>query len=215
MLRRGLYAITHITSNSDCNTVAAQVAAAIAGGAVMIQYRDKVSTPIVRRELAQTLQSICARHGVPLIINDDIELAAEVGAAGVHVGKSDAHIREARSRLGASAIIGASCYNDLARAAQAADAGASYLAFGSFFPSRTKPDAVVAERELLSHARREFQLPLVAIGGITAANAPALVAAGADMVAVISDLFGASDVRAAAQRLTQVFTITTQQTGQQ
>lgn len=215
MLRRGLYAITHITSNSDCNKVAAQVAAAIAGGAVMIQYRDKISTPIVRREFAQTLQSICARHCVPLIINDDIELAAAVGAAGVHVGKSDADIRVARTRLGASAIIGASCYNDLARAARAADAGASYLAFGSFFPSPTKPDAVVAERELLSQARREFQLPLVAIGGITAANAPQLVTAGADMVAVISDVFGASDVRAAAQRLARVFTVTTQQTGQQ
>lgn len=215
MFQRGLYAITQISLNTQASTLAAQVQAAIDGGAVMIQYRDKVSEPEQCLILARQLQSVCQHNNVPLIINDDVDLAVTVGAAGVHVGQTDSDVSTARAQLGATAIIGASCYNSLARAADAVNAGASYLAFGSFFPSRTKPNAALAELTLLTAARARFALPLVAIGGISAGNAHRVVAAGADMVAVISDVFNASDIRAAAQELTNVFrTINKKQIGQ-
>jgi thiamine-phosphate pyrophosphorylase len=148
------------------------------------------------------LAALCANHRVPLIVNDDVDLAAAIGAAGVHLGKDDADIAAARSRLGSGAIIGVSCYDSLERARDLA--GADYLAFGAFFVSPTKPSARRAAPDLL-HAARAFGKPLVAIGGITPDNAPALVAAGADFVAAISGVFGQSDVEDAARRYATLF----------
>jgi thiamine-phosphate pyrophosphorylase len=139
------------------------------------------------------------------IVNDDLDLAAAVGADGVHLGRDDAHPRRARHRLGRRALIGISCYNQLERAREAQALGADYAAFGRFFPSHTKPSAVQADPELLRRARREIDLPLVAIGGITPENAGFLLDAGADMLAVVDGVFGADDVRAAARSFTELF----------
>jgi thiamine-phosphate pyrophosphorylase len=197
---RGLYAITdgpRIDLLDAC-------AAALQGGASLLQYRDKGSDAARRLHEARALQALCVRHGVPLIVNDDIELAHAVGAAGVHLGEDDAAPAAARARLGSRAIIGASCYDSLERARAFAVAGVDYLAFGAFFPSSTKPAARRATPRLL-HDAKAFGLPLVAIGGIDADNARGLVAAGADAVAVVSALFGARDVRAAARRIAALF----------
>ena len=160
------------------------VAQAIAGGARMVQYRDKSADDVRRRRDACALAALCRRHGVAFIVNDDVGLALRCGADGVHVGRGDSAVAEARRRLGARAIVGASCYNDLALAHDATDAGATYVAFGSFYPSTVKPEAVRADAALLRRARAELDLPIVAIGGITADNGAALIAAGADVVDV-------------------------------
>ncbi len=197
---RGLYAITQ---GSD---PARAVAAAIKGGARVIQYRDK--TRDQRRRLAEAtgLARLCEQYNVPLLINDDIELARAVGAAGVHLGRDDHAPARARQRLGGSAIIGVSCYNRIDLAEQAVTAGVDYIAFGRFFPSRSKPDAVSADPGLLGEARRRFRAPIVAIGGITPENGAELIAAGADCLAVIDAVFGQPDIRAAAQRFQTLFT---------
>lgn len=163
----------------------------------MLQYRDKPRPDVA---LAKALQQRCHAAQVPLLINDDVDLAAEIGAAGVHLGRDDTSLVAARRRLGPEALIGVSCYNDLNRARALADEGADYLAFGAVFASPTKPLAPLCP---LSHfaAARAWGLPLVAIGGIDADNAPQVLAAGADMVAVISHLFEAEDIAAQARRL--------------
>lgn len=199
-LIHGLYAITD-GPRTDLQAVAE---AALCGGAGMLQYRDKTADRARRRAEAAALQALCRAHGVPLIINDDVALAAVVGAAGVHLGEQDVDIATARARLGPDAIIGASCYDSLQRARQLAAAGADYLAFGAFFPSPTKPHARRATPALLREAA-VLGLPRVAIGGITPDNAPALIAAGADLLAVVSGVFGATDVRAAAHRYAILF----------
>jgi thiamine-phosphate pyrophosphorylase len=196
----GLYAI----SDGPRKDLLDACAAALAGGAAMLQYRDKTGEPGRRLHEACALQALCARHGVPLIVNDDIGLAAASGAAGVHLGDGDAPIGEARARLGRDAIIGVSCYDSIERARQFAALGADYLAFGAFFPSPTKPDARVAAPRLLREGKA-LGVPLVAIGGITHDNAPLLIEAGADSVAIVSALFGAPDVRAAARRFADLF----------
>lgn len=203
-LPRGLYVLTDSALIPDEKLVPA-VAAAIAGGAVMVQYRDKSDDMGKRRWEAQDLVNLCRPLGVPLIINDDVALAAAVGAAGVHLGRDDGDIAAARATLGPGAIIGVSCYDDLVLAAAAAAAGADYVAFGSFYPSRVKPDAVRATPALLQQAKQQLHLPITAIGGITAANAAPLIAAGADLLAVISDVFGQQDIRAAARRIADLF----------
>jgi thiamine-phosphate pyrophosphorylase len=187
-----------------------QVALAIAGGARVIQYRDKSENdpvPAQGRRLAQAqaLLAVCRAAGVPLIINDDPALAAAVGSDGVHLGREDLAPTEARRLLGPGAIIGVSCYDrlDLAEAAQAA--GADYVAFGSFFPSSTKPLAVRADLGLLRRARQCIRLPLVAIGGITPENGAAVITAGADLLAVISGVFGEPDPLAAARNYARLF----------
>ncbi|MGN6518977.1 MAG: thiamine phosphate synthase [Dokdonella sp.] len=197
---RGLYAI----SDGPRADLREACAAALEGGARLLQYRDKTADAPRRLAEARALQALCARHGVPLIVNDDVDLAAAVGAAGVHLGEDDAEPAEARARLGAQAIVGVSCYDSLERARHYAAAGADYLAFGAFFASPTKPHARVASPRLLREAKA-FGLPLVAIGGITHDNAHGLIDAGADAVAVISALFGARDVRAAARRFSDLF----------
>ena len=196
---RGLYAIT----NGPRADLIDACAAAIEGGAVILQYRDKTSDRARRRDEASALAALCARQRVPLIVNDDVELAAEIGAAGVHLGEGDADIAAARNRLGGGAIIGVSCYDSLERARDLA-AGAEYLAFGAFFASPTKPQARRATPDLL-RAARAFGKPLVAIGGITPDNAAPLIAVGADFVAVISGVFGEDDVADAARRYANLF----------
>lgn len=199
----GVYAITPETADTD--RLLAQVEAALAGGVAAVQYRDK-STDVARRHAqASELASLCRRFGVPLIVNDDLRLADLAGADGVHLGRDDGSLREARIILGPGKFIGASCYQsvELARAAQAA--GADYVAFGSFFPSPTKPDAPRASLDLLREAAPVIHLPIVAIGGITRANAPPLLDAGADCLAVLSALFDAADICAAAHELNQLF----------
>jgi thiamine-phosphate pyrophosphorylase len=203
-LPRGLYAVTD-GQLIPAGELTARVAQAIAGGAVVIQYREKHKPRDVRQQEAAALQALCRERGVPLIINDDIELAARVGAAGVHLGQEDASIALARERLGPQAFVGISCYNRFERAREAAAAGASYVAFGRFFPSATKPGAVQAETTLLGQARAQLDVPIVAIGGITPENAAGLIAAGADLLAVIHGVFGQPDVEAAARRYAALF----------
>lgn len=199
----GLYAIT----DGPRDDLLGACSAALEGGTRLLQYRDKTADAQRRLHEARALQALCAGRGVPLLINDDIELAAAVGAAGVHLGEDDAAIATARTRLGAAAIIGVSCYDSLERARHLAAAGADYLAFGAFFASPTKPRARSATLELLREARA-LALPLVAIGGITPDNARVLIDAGADCVAVISAVFGAADIRAAARRFAELFDTT-------
>ena len=197
---RGLYAIT----DGPRPDLLAAAAAALSGGAVMLQYRDKTADAPRRRDEALALQELCARHAVPLIINDDVELARAIGAAGVHLGERDGDPAAARARLGDHAIIGVSCYDSLARARDATSAGADYLAFGAFFPTATKPNARRASLELL-RAAKEFGLPRVAIGGITPDNARPLLDAGADFLAVVSGVFGAANPEAAAKKYKDIF----------
>lgn len=197
---RGLYAITD-GPRADLLDAAAQV---LAGGARMLQYRDKTTDAARRLAEAVALKRLCDTHAVPLIINDDVALAAETGAAGVHLGRDDGDVAAARAALGAGAIIGVSCYDSLELARAAAAAGADYVAFGAFFPSPTKPHAVRASPSLLRQSAA-LGVPRVAIGGITPDNAPSLVEAGADFLAVISAVFSAPDARAAAQRFARLY----------
>jgi thiamine-phosphate pyrophosphorylase len=199
----GLYAIADTAQLEPARLLEA-VAQAIAGGATIVQYRDKSPQPNTRREQAVKLAQLCKRHGVPLIVNDDVELAYSV-AAGVHLGREDPPLAQARRRLGSQAIVGISCYNQLERALSAAAQGADYVAFGSFYPSATKPAAQRASLELLREAKQRLRIPIVAIGGITPENGGALVCAGADALAVIQGLFAQVDVCAAARRYAALF----------
>lgn len=190
----GLYAITQ-TDNKSIDTLFHEVTEAILGGAAVIQYRDK--NPIDTDHIAAGLASICHQYNVPLIINDDIGLAMRSGADGVHLGKDDGHIAEARTRLGQEAIIGISCYNDLDRAVTAQKSGANYVAFGRFFPSNSKPLAASADIDTLKQARQMLHLPIVAIGGILPTNAAQLLEAGADVLAVVGGIFDHDPKRSA------------------
>lgn len=200
----GLYAIAD-TGLLSGDELIRRVRQALRGGARLVQYRHKGAFDEARRAELRALRELCRACGAPLLINDDIALARELDADGVHLGREDGAVSEARSALGARRLIGASCYNDL-RLARAAEAqGADYVAFGSFHASSTKPDAVRASPTLLANARRQLDLPLVAIGGITPENGALLVAAGADALAVISGLFAQADTEAAARRYAQLF----------
>jgi thiamine-phosphate pyrophosphorylase len=201
---RGLYVITD-DRRSGPDHLAAQVAAALAGGARVVQYRDKSNDQERRLAEARALVDLCRHHRVPLLINDDVDLASAVNADGVHLGRDDQDIASARDRLPAGSLVGMSCYDDFELAREAARAGADYIAFGSFFPSPTKPDAVPARPDLLRRASRELALPTVAIGGIRPENGAPLVQAGADMLAVISAVFAATDVAAATRAFTPCF----------
>lgn len=202
MIWRGLYAITD--DRLLAGRLLAAVSAALTGGAVMVQYRNKSGDDARRLTEASSLLALCRRHGVPLLINDDVELALAIGADGVHLGRGDGSLQTARARLGPDAIIGATCHGSLAFAEQAVSAGASYLAFGAMHASATKPDTLPATLDTLTAAQR-FGLPLVAIGGISADNAPPIIAAGADYVAVVSDLWTAPDIAARARTFSNLF----------
>jgi thiamine-phosphate pyrophosphorylase len=181
------------------------VLAALRGGARIIQYRDKTDDTDARLREADAILAQCRHADALCLVNDDVELCKAIGADGVHLGEADAAIEAARARLGAGRIIGASCYDDLQRAHAAAAAGADYVAFGSVYPSATKPQARRADLDLLRAARRELDLPICAIGGITAENAAPVVAAGADMIAVIQGIAEAPNPEAAARALQALF----------
>ena len=199
---RGLYAITDGRTGQPLIEAVAQ---ALHGGAAMIQYRDKSDDAERRRWEASDLLNLCRSFKVPLIINDDVDLACEIGADGVHLGRDDLTPSTARSMLGEEAIIGVSCYNDLERATYFHESPIDYLAFGAFFPSPTKPHAPRADLDLLEAAHQQFDKPIVCIGGITLENAPSLIQTGADMVAVITGVFGADDITAAARSFSELF----------
>lgn len=203
-LLRGLYAIADRALISAGQLVG-QSELALQGGAALLQYRAKECSGGQREAEARELLALCRAYHVPLIINDDVMLAKTLDADGVHLGTEDATAADARRALGPRAIIGVSCYNSLERALRAEREGADYVAFGRFFPSRSKPDAVQADIELLRAARKKLRLPIAAIGGITAQNGALLLDAGADMLAVIHGVFGGQDVRAAAQAYTTLF----------
>lgn len=194
---RGLYAIT--PDMTDTAVLVAATRQTLEGGARLIQYRNKAACPALRLEQASSLAHLCREFQVPLIINDHADLADEVGADGVHLGRDDARITEARLRIGRDRIIGISCYNRLEYALQAEHQGADYVAFGAFFTSVTKLDTVSAPIDLLRQARRDLSVPIVAIGGITPENAAQLLDTGADAVAVSNALFSAADIRQAAR----------------
>lgn len=202
-LCHGLYALTD-PGLQQPQDLLERVEAVLSSGTRLLQYRDKSGSPR-RGQEAQRLAALCRAYGAVFIVNDDVELAAAVAADGVHLGRGDLSLNVARARLGPNAIIGISCYNELARAQAAAAGGADYVAFGSLFPSLTKPDAVHAPLELLRAAREVLDLPIVAIGGITAENARPVIAMGVDAVAVASGIFGMPDPGLAARRIARLF----------
>ncbi|MBZ0105828.1 MAG: thiamine phosphate synthase [Sulfuricella denitrificans] len=199
----GLYAIT--PEQPDTARLLSQVRAALSGGARVVQYRSKSQDVALLHEQASELLALCHAFEVPLIVNDSLRLADLTGADGLHLGRDDGSLRQARIVLSTEKMIGISCYNSLELALQAEAEGADYIAFGSFFPSVTKPAAVVAPLSLLGEAKTHLSVPVVAIGGITPDNAGALVDAGADAIAVISGLFDAPDIQLAAQHYSQLF----------
>jgi thiamine-phosphate pyrophosphorylase len=192
-MKRGLYAITPQRVDFD------QVRRALDGGIALLQYRAKPP----RADAVARIVALGREYGVPVIVNDDLALALRIGADGVHLGKDDGDVAAARAQLNGK-LLGASCYNSLEAAAAAVKAGADYVAFGSMFTSSTKPSAVRAGLSLFKDARA-LGVPLCAIGGITLQNAPRLVEAGADLLAVITDLFDAPDISARARDYTRLF----------
>lgn len=203
---KGLYAIT--PDEVDTSRLQALVETALLGGASVVQYRNKSASPQLRANQAAGLLTLCRGHGVPLIINYHLDLCMEIGADGLHVGSEDyaeSGIAQIRSRLGAGKLLGVSCYNRFELAEQAAAQGADYVAFGSCFDSGTKPTAVRASLDLFTSARASLLIPAVAIGGITLANAPLAIDAGAAAVAVIGALFSASDITGTARQFSQLF----------
>ena len=199
----GLYAVTPDTT--DTPGLLAKVEAAFSGGTRLLQYRNKTASAALRLTQGRALLALCWKYQVPLIINDHLELALALDAHGLHIGGEDGSAAEARKKLGAGKILGVSCYGKVENARAAAADGADYVAFGGFFPSKVKPGSGGTPVTLLSEAKRALGLPVVAIGGITAENAPTLLVAGADSVAVITALFGAPDVRDAARRFSKLF----------
>lgn len=201
---RGIYAITDPVLLPD-KRLFSGVAQALAGGIRLIQYRDKTATAQQRLQRAKELVRICRDYDAQLIVNDGINVAVESDAAGVHLGQSDGSIILARQRLGSTAIIGATCHDSLAMAAMAQQQGASYVAFGRFYPSETKPEAPCAPLDILQDAVAQIPCPVVAIGGITPDNMHNVIRAGAHAVALCHSLFGGHDVNRAARRLIDLF----------
>jgi len=203
MIVKGLYALTPDSSNTE--DLLHRVRLALSGGVQVLQYRNKIADAALRLLQARALRELTREFGVTFIVNDDVQLAAKVDADGVHLGAADGEITAARALLGNNRLIGVSCYNQLQLARNAVEAGADYVAFGAFYSSTVKPNAAVASLALLQQARAELQVPIVAIGGISANNGAALVQAGADALAVISAVFDATDIQLAAQDLTKLF----------
>lgn len=199
----GLYAITPDLADTD--DLLRRARAALAGGVRILQYRNKTASAGLRQVQAQALQHLCTAFAVPLIINDHLELALAVNAAGLHLGGDDGDIAAARQALGPGKRLGASCYDRIELAQAAIAAGADHIAFGSFFASTVKPGAVRPPLDLIGRAKRQFNVPVVAIGGITAHHAPTLIAAGADALAVISAVFAVPDIAAAAREFQLLF----------
>ena len=199
---RGLYALT--PDEADTARLTELVRAALGGGARLVQYRNKIAPADLRRRQAEALLDLCRRSGVPLIVNDDLALALEIDADGVHLGRDDGDVSVARARL-PGRLLGVSCYNEIDRAIAARRAGADYVAFGRFFQSFTKPGDIRASLDLVAQAKQQVRLPVVAIGGIDLERTPSLIAGGVDAVAVIAALFSSTDVRATARRFAALF----------
>jgi thiamine-phosphate pyrophosphorylase len=203
MKLKGLYAITD-EKWTPARVMPDAVESALAGGASVVQLRDKTSPLEELLPLADRVAELCHARGAIFIVNDRVDLAERCHCDGVHLGRDDCDFREARKRLG-NRIIGVSCYNDLERALEFQDAGADYVAFGSFFPSPTKPDAAKADIELLARAKDVLHVPVCAIGGISLDNVGMLIAGGADMVAVISALWGCGSIMERAAAFSEKF----------
>lgn len=212
-LPTGLYAITpeqvggweSVSESAADSRLLDEVSGCLHGGARTVQYRDKRPELIPRLALAKAIRDLCRQHAARFIVNDDLDLALDVGADGVHLGRSDLDCASARARAGAAFLIGISCYDSLPHARQAVRDGASYVAFGSAFVSSTKPHAIRAPLALYRQATRELDCPVVAIGGITPQNAPPLIDAGCHALAVISGLFDTADPGAAAREFSTLF----------
>jgi thiamine-phosphate pyrophosphorylase len=202
-----LYAIT--PDEADTAALSRKVKLALQGGAQVLQYRNKLADSELRLVQATVLRKLAEEFGATFIVNDDAQLAKRVSADGVHLGRDDGGIAEARAQLGDDKIIGVSCYNRPELARRAAQQGANYVAFGAFFASSVKPDAPVATLELLRQVRRELGVPIVAIGGVMPQNGKPLIEAGADALAVISAVFGATDIQSAAQQFSTLFSEST------
>lgn len=200
----GLYAITD-SELMRAKRFRSKLRQALEGGAKIVQYRDKSAHHELRWQQAQQLVELCREYAATSIINDDVELAKVVGADGVHIGIEDQSLLEVRQQLGENKIIGVSCYSDIERARIAVEQSADYVAFGSIFPSSTKPTAKVSNLNILEQAKQELNVPIVAIGGITIDNISSVIAAGASSVAVISAVFGASGSNDAIQQAALAF----------
>ena len=198
----GLYAITPDIADTDL--LLAKVEAVLQGGVNMLQYRNKTANHKLQTQQARAILPLCRQYNVPFIINDSVKLCLTLDADGVHLGADDGNLAEVRARLGASKILGASCYNRFDLALQAQKAGASYVAFGACFASNTKPNATKVGLELFEQAKK-LQIPSVAIGGITLENAPSVILAGADAIAVVDALFNAADIVKTSQQFSQIF----------
>lgn len=202
----GLYGLTDADLMPTDDAMLEQVEAALRGGMRLLQYRDKSIDGAKRLRQALALRDLCHQYDCPLLINDDVKLARASQADGVHLGQGDGSVAGARDYLGSKALIGQTCHDSLDLARNAIAAGADHVAFGAFFPSNTKPGASPAPLSLLQAAKTEFQVPVVAIGGIRVDNASQVIEAGADLVAVVHALFAADDVEQQAHRFTQQFT---------
>ena len=200
---KGLYIVTPDWDDTD--KLLHVTEQALQGGAALLQYRHKTADAAQRRQQAGALLALCRRYQRPFIINDFVELCMELDADGIHVGGTDASVAEVRALVGPDKIVGASCYGDLELAHAAHRAGASYVAFGGFYPSRVKKYPVTTAPDIVTRAKAEIVLPNVVIGGMTQENAVPLIAAGADMVAAISSVYLADDPTAAAREFTALF----------
>lgn len=199
----GLYAVT--PDEPDTDVLLHKVQAALQGGISVLQYRNKLANHKLKTQQARAILPLCRQYQVPFIINDSIKLCLTLDADGVHLGGDDGNLIEARARLGASKILGASCYNRFDLALEAQQAGADYVAFGACFASSTKPSAPVASLDLFKLAKSQLSIPAVAIGGITLENAPLAIKAGASSIAVINAIFNAADIELTTQRFTKLF----------
>ena len=202
---KGLYAIT--PDSADLNTLIQKTKSAIEGGAFMVQYRSKIQDRDVKMQQCAAILRLCREYEIPCIVNDDVEMCRVLEADGVHLGEKDDNIAEVRHILGEDAIIGSSCYDQLNRAKSAQKEGASYVAFGAMFPTSTKPNAPRASLALLKEAKREIQIPIVAIGGITVNNAHDVIKTGIDAISVITSLYEAKSIKETAETLSKMFQI--------
>jgi thiamine-phosphate pyrophosphorylase len=201
---KGLYIVT--PDWDDTTKLVAVTEKAIKGGAAIVQYRHKTASPELRREQAKALQAVCKQYQVPFIINDHVELALELDVDGIHVGESDEAVAAVRAKVGPNKIVGASCYGDMELVRKAHHAGASYIAFGGFYPSRIKKYPVTTELDIVKQMKQEMpDLPSCAIGGINHENALPLVARGIDMISVISSVYFADDPEAAARQFAEMY----------
>jgi thiamine-phosphate pyrophosphorylase len=202
---KGLYAIT--PDSADLNTLIQKTKSAIEGGAFMVQYRSKIQDRDVKMQQCAAILRLCREYEIPCIVNDDVEMCRVLEADGVHLGEKDDNIAEVRQILGEDAIIGSSCYDQLDRAKSAQKEGASYVAFGAMFPTSTKPNAPRATLALLKEAKREIQIPIVAIGGITVNNAHDVIKTGIDAISVITSLYEAKSTKETAETFAKMFQI--------